>query len=279
MAPIAEQLGFEPDDVARGILTIATANMANAIREITVEQGVDPRRCTIAPFGGAGPLFGTLLARELDIRQIVVPPYAGNFSAWGLLGADLAQTASRTRLMRLDDEAVTEIDTLSAGLFGQLEERTPRAGLQRDVHLDVRYVGQEHTLTISAPSADGRIAVDAAALAAIFERDYARTFGATMDEQKEIVTVRAIVRLPRELRHAPRGGDARPARSATVEAWSFAQDGLAQFALVDRDALRAGDTLSGPAILTEHTATTYLDAGFVAEVHPSGALVARRQRP
>jgi N-methylhydantoinase A len=181
--------------------------------------------------------------------------------------------------MRLDDAAVSEIDTLTAGLFGELEERTPRAGLQRDVHLDVRYVGQEHTLTISAPSAEGRIAVDAAALGAIFERDYARTFGATMEEQKEIVTVRAIVRLPRELRHAPRGGDARPARSTTVEAWSFAQDGLAPFALVDRDSLRVGDTLSGPAILTEHTATTYLDAGFVAEVHPSGALVARRQRP
>ena len=53
------------------------------------------------PFGGAGPLFGTLLARELEIREIVVPPYAGNFSAWGLLGADLTQTAARTRIMRL----------------------------------------------------------------------------------------------------------------------------------------------------------------------------------
>ena len=104
IAPLAEQLGFEVDDVARGILTIATANMANAIREITVEQGVDPRRCTIAPFGGAGPLFGTLLARELDIKQIVVPPYAGSFSAWGLLGADLTQSMARTRITRLGEE-------------------------------------------------------------------------------------------------------------------------------------------------------------------------------
>jgi len=101
MAPLAEQLGFEVDDVARGIMTIAAANMANAIREITVEQGQDPRRATLAPFGGAGPLFGTLLARELEIKQIVVPPYAGNFSAWGLLGADLTQSAARTRIMKL----------------------------------------------------------------------------------------------------------------------------------------------------------------------------------
>ena len=60
---------MEVEDVAKGVLTIATANMANAIREITVEQGQDPRRCALMPFGGAGPLFGTLLAAELDIGQ------------------------------------------------------------------------------------------------------------------------------------------------------------------------------------------------------------------
>ena len=69
LAPLGEQLGMEVEDVAKGVLTIVTANMANAIREITVEQGQDPRRCALMPFGGAGPLFGTLLAAELDIAQ------------------------------------------------------------------------------------------------------------------------------------------------------------------------------------------------------------------
>ena len=99
-----------------------------------------------------------------------------------------------------------------------------------------------------------------------------------MDEEHEIVTTRAVVRVPRELRRVPRTGEQRPSRSASVEAWSFARDEVASFALVARDALRPGDTLAGPAIVTETTATTYLDAGFVAEVHPSGSLVARRQR-
>ena len=91
------------------MLTIAAANMANAIREITVEQGQDPRRCALMPFGGAGPLFGTLLARELEIARIVVPPYAGNFSAWGLLGADLVRTAGRARgSCSLDDDAIAD---------------------------------------------------------------------------------------------------------------------------------------------------------------------------
>jgi N-methylhydantoinase A len=280
LAPLAARLGFESAaDVARGTLHIAAAAMADAIRGITVEQGRDPREAALVAFGGAGPLFGTLVADELDVDTLVIPALAGNFSAWGLLGADLAQTASRTRLTRLGDGAVAEVDAVSEVLFDELESRTAREGLRREVHLDVRYVGQEHTLTITAPSAGGRVTADAAALGALFEREYARTFGHSMDEEHEIVTVRALVRLPRELRRAPRAAEQRPARAAHTEAWSFARDELAPFALVARDTLRPGDTLPGPAIVTEKTSTTYLDAGFVAESHPNGALIARRQRP
>jgi N-methylhydantoinase A len=279
LAPLAARLGFDsPAEVARGTLHIAAAAMADAIRGITVEQGRDPREATLVVFGGAGPLFGTLLADELDVDTVVVPALAGNFSAWGLLGADLAQTASRTRLVRLGDGAVTEVDALADELFAELESRTAREGLQREVHLDVRYVGQEHTLTITAPSAGGRVTAPAHALGALFEREYARTFGHSMDEEHEIVTVRALVREPRELRRPPRSSEQRPARVAQTTAWSFARDEFTRFALVARDTLRPGDTLPGPAIVTETTATTYLDAGFVAEVHPSGALLARRQR-
>jgi N-methylhydantoinase A len=280
LAPLASRLGFgSAADVARGTLHIAAAAMADAIRGITVEQGRDPREAALVAFGGAGPLFGTLVADELDVDTVVIPALAGNFSAWGLLGADLAQTASRTRLVRLADGAVAQVDELAGELFTELEGRTAREGLQREVHLDVRYVGQEHTLTITAPSADGRVTATADALGELFEREYARTFGHSMDEEHEVVTVRALVRLPREARHAPRSGEQRAARAAETEAWSFARDELAAFALVGRDSLRPGDTLSGPAIVTETTATTYLDAGFVAEVHATGALLARRRRP
>ena len=128
LAPLAERLGFESAaDVARGILHIATAAMADAIREITVEQGRDPREAALVAFGGAGPLFGTLLARRARGRHDRDPALAGNFSAWGLLGADLTQTASRTRLMRLGDGAVAEVDALAAELFDELESRTARA--------------------------------------------------------------------------------------------------------------------------------------------------------
>ncbi len=123
LAPVADTLGFSLEVTARGILTIANANMANAIREITVEQGQDPRRATLLPFGGAGPLFGTLLARELDIRKLIIPPYAGNFSAWGLLGSDLRRTAARTRILPLSAPSLLEVNEVLAELFAELAGR------------------------------------------------------------------------------------------------------------------------------------------------------------
>jgi N-methylhydantoinase A len=274
LAPLGEQLGMEVEDVAKGVLTIVTANMANAIREITVEQGQDPRRCALMPFGGAGPLFGTLLAAELDIARIVVPPVAGNFSAWGLLGADLVRTAARTRILRLDDEAIETANDVLGDLFVVLAERR-REGEEgeQEVGLDMRYVGQEHFLTVLTPSERGRITADAAALRDLFTGEYDRTFGHIMDGPVEIVSIRATVRtrLPRraaERRATP--ADVTPER--TIDAWSFTRGELLPFAVIDRASLATGATLSGPAILLEETATTYLDAGWRAEVHATGSL-------
>jgi N-methylhydantoinase A len=280
LAPLGDRLGMSVEDVAKGVLTIVTANMANAIREITVEQGQDPRRCALMPFGGAGPLFGTLLATELDIRRIVVPPVAGNFSAWGLLGADLVRTAARTRIVRLDEAAIVNSNTLLADLFAVLAERR-REGEEgdREVGVDMRYTGQEHFLTVRAPSEGGRISTDAAELRALFTAEYDRTFGHTMEGPVEIVAVRATVRtrLPRRAAEQRAGGVTDLAPQHTVEAWSFTRGETLPFAVVGRASLAPGATLSGPAIVLEETATTYLDAGWRAEVHSTASLFVERE--
>jgi N-methylhydantoinase A len=281
MTPIAAQLGFERDDVARGILTIATANMANAIREITVEQGVDPRRCTIAPFGGAGPLFGTLLARELDIRQIVVPPYAGNFSAWGLLGADLTQTVARTRISRLSDSTIPDTNALLVELFATALERAAardsHGATIREVALDMRYLGQEHTITIAAPAAeDGSITATVEEIRETFKADYEKTFGHVMDEDVEIVSVRATLRtpLPRRTAESFTPTETEDASAKSVRAYSFTQDEWLDFAILQRSSI--GSTpVAGPAILLEETATTYMDAEFEVTAHATGSLFIR----
>jgi N-methylhydantoinase A len=276
MEPLAAQLGFEVDDVARGILTIAAANMANAIREITVEQGQDPRRAMLAPFGGAGPLFGTLLARELEIKQIVVPPYAGNFSAWGLLGADLTQSMARTRIMKLADGVVDDANDVVTGLFESVATRAAssngQTGTTREVAADMRYVGQEHTITIPLRSEDGRITASLEEIRDAFTQEYAKTFGHEMDEQVEIVSLRATLRTPLPRRAAEHMGATPPdgRGAASIEAYSFTKGEWTPFRILRRAAV--DEPVAGPAILLEETATTYLDAEFEARPHESGSL-------
>jgi N-methylhydantoinase A len=281
VAPLAEALGFTEEEVARGILTIANANMAGAIREITVEQGVDPRSAVLMPFGGAGPLFLSLLADELAIGEILLPPYAGNFSAWGLLGADLTQTVARTRITPLTDAGLADANALLDELYAEVERRATHAGSPgsvRETALDMRYVGQEHTLTVAAPQDGDTLAAGAELeLHDRFSDAYSRTFGHTMDEAVEIVAFRVSATTPLPRGSAPPfTAAASAAAPGERSAWSFARGERCTFATVDRAALAPGEALHGPAVVHEPTATTYLDAGFVAHVHPHGHLVVER---
>jgi N-methylhydantoinase A len=280
IAPLAAQLGFEIEDVARGIITIAAANMANAIREITVEQGQDPRRATLAAFGGAGPLFGTLLARELELQRIVVPRYAGSFSAWGLLGPDLTQSAARTRIMKLVSGTVEDANEVVAGLFDRIAARAAKTnggtGIVREVAADLRYVGQEHTITIAlASNEEGRITASLEDIRAAFTREYAKAFGHEMDEEVEIVSLRAALRAP-----LPRRAAEHPHVTSSIDspaesmgdAYSFTMGEWTQFRILQRDRLEPGTTVVGPSIILEETATTYLDGGFAATVDGTSTL-------
>jgi N-methylhydantoinase A len=272
LEPLAEQLGFSVERTAQGVMTIAAANMAGAIRAITIERGQDPRRARLMPFGGAGPLFGTLLAAELDIAEIVVPPYAGNFSAWGLIGSDLTQTAARTRITRLSDEGMPILNDILDELFATLETRSAGREMTREIGFDMRFAGQEHTLTIAVPG-ERSIAATAAEIEDGFRSDYDRTFGHLMEEVPEVVSVRATARTALERRAAEHLAETSVAASgdSSVDAWSFTRGERLPFAIVDRMSIDE-DGLAGPAIVLEPTATTYLDAGFTARRGPGGVL-------
>ncbi len=275
--PVASRLRLTVEQVARGTMTIAAVAMANAIREITVEQGIDPRECRLMPFGGAGPLFATLLAEELEIKDVLVPAYAGNFSAWSLLSADLTQVASRTRIVPLTREgAIDEVNAVAAELFEALEARQDLAAsaqTERQVRVDVRYMGQEHAITVALPGdASGRTTTDAADVRARFVDDYERTFAHTMDEQAEVVSVRATLRtpLPKRSGAAGNGGGAMPAGETEIEAYSFTAGETRRFAILDRSTITA--PVDGPAIVIEPTATTYVDVGYEMTPGDFGAL-------
>lgn len=277
-------LGLSPDEVARGIMRIAAANMAGAIREITVEQGIDPREAVLAPFGGAGPLFLSHLIDELELSTAVIPMYAGNFSAWGLLGADLTQTAARTRVTPLSDGGIAAANVLLAELFDQAQKRalgSLTAESRREARLDMRYVGQEHTITVLLEGASGQIEISPDQLRARFEDEYEQTFDLRMEEAVEIVSLRAaiVTPLPRRSQSvtAPAAAHARERDQGTAPAYSFRAGRHLDFAIIQREALAVGEGFSGPAILLEQTATSYIDIGLRADVHESGHVIVTAQ--
>ncbi|WP_210526662.1 hydantoinase/oxoprolinase family protein [Rubellimicrobium arenae] len=259
---VAQRLGQDVETVATGVLRIATAAMAGAMREVTVEQGLDPRSMVLLPFGGAGPLMAVLLAEELGMRRIIVPPYAGNFSAWGLLGADMVQSAARTLVTVLDEAGLASANGLLGELFGTLGQRSARPDATvASARLDLRYRGQEHSLTLDVPLDGLRIEAAPETLRASFAEEYRKTFGGVLDAAVEIVAVRATYTVhlpPREMKVS--ASKASDAAARSVEAHSFAHGRRMPFLVLPRTSIAR--PVDGPAIVTEATSTLYVDAGW-----------------
>lgn len=280
LTPLAEELGLSVEALARGIVEIAVAAMAGAIREITIERGRDPGGAALVAFGGAGPLFGALLTRELGIETMVVPPHAGNFSALGLLDAGVVRASSRTCLLRLDESGLRGLEQACVAMFGELEPVADGgAGSQgsEEVAVDLRYVGQEHSLTVPLDWRDGRLDVQPDVVHDEFLRRYRALFGHSMDERVEIITVRAGRRTSLPGRKLAWSGDSSREMSVEpVRAYSFELGEIVDFATVPRLGLGPERTIEGPVIIEEPTTTTYVDFGHIVSIDGSGALVVSR---
>ena len=276
LSALSDQLDLDIETVAQGVIRIAAATMAGAMRAVSIEVGQDPRNGALIAYGGAGPLFGSLLARELQIGTLVIPNYAGNFSAWGLLEQDMVRSAALTVIVPLDGEGIAAAERTLESLFTQLSQRVENrvAGLRTlEAEFDLRYQGQEYSLALPITLVDGRVEESPEAIARRFGAAYERSYGHSFEVGVTIVSVRAIERtaLPRPAdRPTTAGGGA---ETGSAQAYSFAAEDWREFAVIDRDHLRPGDTFAGPAIVLEKTATTYLDIGMNGVVHSSGALV------
>ena len=275
---VGSQIGMSAFDAAKGILKIGSANMADAIREITIEQGIDPRELKLLAFGGAGPLMSNLIANELDIKEIIVPPYSGNFSAWGLLGADLLQMNARTKILRLSDEAISECNDILKELFKELEQRQKidfsTSSQIKEIALDMRWMGQEHTITLKLEDEkDGNISMDTETLKNKFIEEYQKTFGSKLDTIIEIVSTRASLRvqLPRKSESGKIDEVDIEVPNSQIECYSFTEDKKIQFDLVARS--KIDSKVSGPLIIIESTAITYVDINYDVDKDSNGNLI------
>ncbi len=278
---LGEVLNLDVDRTAQGVIQITAVTMANAIRAILEEVGENPAAATLIAFGGAGPLFGSLIAKELGLRTIAVPNYAGNFSAWGLLLQDISRGSARTVLAPLSEDGLDIASRIMAGVRADLETRAGESRSARAADmtivssLDLRYDGQEYFLNIEVPFENGRIAMAADELQRQFATDYKKRYGHALEAHVEIVAARltAVTPLPKTNLVSAPSRACEASESRFVDAFSFANNAWQQFEVIDRDQLRTGDRRTGPMIVLEETATTYVDADLELEVHPSGTLL------
>ena len=273
LEPIAAELGMTVPALAHGIVRVSTTKIMGAVRAITVEVGRDPKDFALLAFGGGGGLVAVDVAVELGIPSVIVPPGQGAFSAFGMLMADVQHDFARTLVAPLAGLDPSRVDAEYAAMAAEadvlLSEEGFAPGDRTTVRsLDVRYTGQEHTVTVSFPDgSDDPVADVEAAFATLHERQY----GHTMTDPVEVTTLRlratGSVDKPKPPELAPRvEGAAEPDGTRAV----YGSD--VPYALYTRENLLAGDEIDGPAVITEHTATTVIHAGDHLRVGAHGEL-------
>ena len=192
LEPLAGALELTPAELARGIVRISTTKIMGAVRAITVEVGRDPQDFALLSFGGGGGLVAVDVAHELGIPTVIVPPGQGAFSAFGMLFADVQHDFSRTVVTALAD---LDIDTLTGAyeaMAGEAAELLSAEGFDDDNRVlvrsvDVRYAGQEHTVTVPIPE---DITAAGTAISAEFAELHERQYGHRMDDPVEVTTLR-----------------------------------------------------------------------------------------
>jgi N-methylhydantoinase A len=257
--------------------------MARGVRVVSVERGHDPRGLTLVPFGGAGPMHGSPLARELGIPRLLVPPTPGILCALGMLVADLRHDLVQTHLAAhrdLSAEAARAIlDPMLAEARRLLDaDRVPADRRRIEMRVDLRYIGQSYELPIPLAAFTDN---EWAALAPAFHAEHARRFGhsdpaAPVEAVSFAVTATGLIDTP-ELPRPAEGGKEPPAEARTGTRRVYFEAGAggdwAECAVWRREALLAGNAIAGPAIVEEVSATTVLYPGDHARVDAIGSLI------
>ena len=272
---LAERLGLAIPQTAQGILSVVTANMARAIRVISVQRGHDPRDYTLMAFGGAGPLHAARLAKELEIGRVLVPANPGILCAMGLLLTDLRADFALTRLLPATEASTADVAEAFAALSQRAErwfEHEAIAPAQRRLArtVDMRYHGQNYELSVAVP--DGAITpATMQALLAGFADVHRQRYGFAADgDPVQLVTLRVeatgTVRKAELKAHPDAGPDASAAIVDHRPVWLAETRDFTATPVYARDSLRPGNRFAGPAIVEQMDATTLVPPGTTARV-------------
>ena len=273
---VARPLGMSDMEAAYGIHTLVNSNMGRALRAVSSERGRDPRRFDLIAFGGNGPVHAVGLAEMLDISRVVVPPFPGVFSSFGLLVADVEHHFVQTYFKTFAELDITELSALLNNLWEQGRSQLRSEGFDDPRHeivtqLDMKYEGQVSDLTV--PFSGGEVNRQTVnAVIAAFDQEHERSYGYNSpDTGYQLVNVRVIARglpetprMPEQLKFPVSSSSNESGSGPTQRDVYFGPNrGWAAVPVVDRASL-AGEITEGPLIVEEYDSTTVAPTGWTA---------------
>jgi N-methylhydantoinase A len=274
LADLGKRLGLGTEQAAEAVLAVVNQRMAGRIRLISIEQGLDPRDFAMVAFGGAGPMHGAALIREVGIKTELVPPYPGVLCAMGCAIADIRYDLTQTLEQRLERVDIAELQAILRRQRAEGEVQVRRSEAPYDslrvVHFaDMAYLGQIHALRVPIEAG-----WDAEALSRAFVQTYRGEFGNTLgDIPVVMVNVRTTVFGVRARRARERIANPRLARAKPLKRRPVYFGGWTDAAVYLRGELAPGMEFEGPAIVEQDDATTVIEPGMAARVDGGGNLL------
>jgi N-methylhydantoinase A len=273
---LGDGLGLAPAELANGIIRLVNANMISALKLVSVRRGHDPRDFVLVAAGGGGPMHAAALGAELQVKRVVVPPYSGVFSAWGMGLAEARADAAQTRVLEASPSTAPELDAVFAELEREVTEalvaESGDAGsVRHERSADMRYRGQEHAVRVPIATRPVSVVAVEADFHALHRQKY--TFDLEGDPV-EIVTCHVCGFGGR----APLPPPPPPASTAIPSPKGrrrvdFDADGLHEAVVFDRRALPVGFEASGPVVVEDETTTALVHPDQTLEVDEAANLV------
>ncbi len=280
---VAEPLGLSVTEAAAGIYDVVNANMASAVRMVTVQRGIDPRDFSMIAFGGAGPAHVARLAEEFGTPSVIVPVTPGTASAFGLLVSDMSTDYAHTKVMDPVTDDMREIDTIFAELEAEGIERMRGDGVPSDAirierQIDARFRYQSHELSVPAPR--GSLSAEAAPVVDAFRARYEELYGIRLDNPVEFVTyrVKVVGEVPKAELTASDADDGAVSEALKGSRSAYFREaaGFLDTPVYDRERLRPGAEVEGPAIIEEPDSTIVVPPPFRAAVDAYRSVVITR---
>ncbi|MFQ5922266.1 MAG: hydantoinase/oxoprolinase family protein [Anaerolineales bacterium] len=279
---IAKPLNLSLDEAAYGITHLADTNMVNAIRQVTIERGHDPRDFSLLCYGGGGGLFANSLAKELEIQNAIIPINPAVFSAWGILNSDFREDVVRTAVIPLAELTVDQFLAMFDELGQLSQEKLAKGGLSsKSVYeartVDMRYEGQEHSVRVPVPSNEDLQRNGLNALQDQFDLLHEQAYAhASPGTPTELVNLRlsAVVESKKPLvsEIEEGSGDGSVALKTDRKVYFRESGGESTCPIYDREKLGAGDSFEGPAIIEEWNSTVVVYPDHSLEVDAYGDL-------